>query len=149
VSSSYISVFTDLESNGALNPDNESDLFALHYVYLARINKSLFDFKEAWNNHSVSTENNVSPLQIYTACSQGSQLFDEAIDPLMYGVDSSSGSGDDVEDEENVVIVPRIHVPLSTSSLQRLHAIDPLEDTNDFGKQLYIDTVHFLLLFFG
>ena len=144
VSSSYISVFTDLESNGALNPDNESDLFALHYIYLARINKSLFDFQQAWNNHSISTENNLSPLQMYTAYSQGSQLFDETIDPLTYGVDSISGSDDEAEDEESVVVVPRIHIPLSTTSLQRLHSINPLENTNDFGKQLYTNTVHLL-----
>ncbi len=81
VSSSYAEVFTELESVGALHTDNETDIYALHFVFLPRINASLDTFRSAWNNHSLSTESNMSPLQLYTAYSQGSSLFDETIDP--------------------------------------------------------------------
>lgn len=87
VLSSYAEVFTELECDGALHPDNESDMYALHYVFLSQINASLAAFHIAWNNHSLSTETNMSPLQLYTAYSQGSSLFDEDIDPLTYGVE--------------------------------------------------------------
>ena len=88
VSSSYAALFYDLERACALNADNDADLFALHYVFLPRINSSLARFKSAWNNHPLSTENNLTPLQIYTAYSQGSELFDEDIDPNnVYGRD--------------------------------------------------------------
>lgn len=67
VSSSYAECFSELEDMGALNPTNEADTFALHYVFLPRINASLHKFQLGWNNHQLSTENNLSPLQLYTA----------------------------------------------------------------------------------
>ena len=75
VSASYVSVFHELENDGALNVENKADLFSLHYIFVPRINESLSAFKEAWNSHSLSTENNLTPLQLYTAYSQGSSLF--------------------------------------------------------------------------
>ena len=62
VSSSYISLFNDLEYAGALNPQNDADLFAL----LSSQDKFVFG-SSAWNNHPLLTENNLTPLQIYTA----------------------------------------------------------------------------------
>lgn len=62
----------------------------------------------------------------------------------MYGVDSTSDHDDEFEDEGSVV-VPDVLIPLSSGSIHRLHAINPLENSNDFGKQIYIDTVHLLL----
>ena len=61
---------------GAINPQNKADLFCLHYIFVPRINASLKDFQSAWNSHPLSTENNKSPLQLYTAYSLGSALFD-------------------------------------------------------------------------
>ena len=41
--------------------------FCLHYVFLPRINHSLSVFKDAWNCHPLSTERNLSPLQLWMA----------------------------------------------------------------------------------
>lgn len=143
VSSSYAEVFTELESVGALHTDNETDIYALHFVFLPRINASLDTFRSAWNNHSLSTESNMSPLQLYTAYSQGSSLFDETIDPSTYGVDPAGSN--DAEDEEGRVVVPKINIPLTPTSLQRLrHQINPLQECSDFGKDIYFNTVQLL-----
>ena len=141
VSSSFITVFSELEYGGALDPDNEADLFFLHYVYLPRINTSLAAFKSAWNNHQLSTENNMSPLQLYTAYSQGSHLFEEIVDPVESELNYDSGSDDDAS-----VMVPQTNnITLSHSSLQHLNSsINPLQDCDDFGKNLYLDTVQLL-----
>ena len=80
VSSSYVQLFQQLEQAGVLNPENEADLFALHHVFVPRINSSLNKFSSAWNNHRLSTENNLTPLQLYTAYAQGSELFDNGYD---------------------------------------------------------------------
>ena len=72
------------EHGGDLNPTNDADLFVFHYVFLPRINSSLATFASAWNNHLLSTENNLTPLQIYTAYSKGSELFDEVINLALY-----------------------------------------------------------------
>lgn len=61
----YYNLFYSLESSGLLNPDSEIDLFCLHYVYLPRISHSLDQFLNGWNAHPVSTENNLSPNQLW------------------------------------------------------------------------------------
>ena len=125
---------------GALDPTNEADLFALHYAFLPRINSSLTTLTSAWNNHPLSTENYLTPLQIYIAYSQGSQLFDEVIDPDLYGYDPNEPHTS--ADEEESVVVPPTNIPLSQSSIEQLNTvINPMQDCDDFGKQLYLDTV--------
>ncbi|KAJ7379329.1 hypothetical protein OS493_016563, partial [Desmophyllum pertusum] len=39
--------------------------FALHFIYLPRINRALSSFASAWNNHPLRTENNWSPKRIW------------------------------------------------------------------------------------
>lgn len=66
VSSLYRQIFYYLETVGLLNPCNELDLFALHYVYTPRITQHLAEWTDAWNRHSLRTEHNMSPLQLWT-----------------------------------------------------------------------------------
>lgn len=49
----YYRLFYYLENAGLLDPVNEVHLFALHYIYLPRINASLTEFKSGWNHHSI------------------------------------------------------------------------------------------------
>ena len=94
----------------------------------------------AWNHHPLSTENNLCPMQLYTAYSLGSSLF-EGPTP-----DYPTGSDDEVVETYEQVTIPEIDIPLSNNSLQQLHvSINPLQDCDDFGKQLYLDTI--LILF--
>lgn len=65
VSSLYRQIFYYLESVELLDPSNELDLFALHYVYKDRINQHLAEWTDAWNRHSLRTEHNQSPLQMW------------------------------------------------------------------------------------
>ena len=57
----YYNLFYSLEKSGILNPDDDIDLFCLHYVYLPRIAQSLKTFTEGWNFHPISTESNLTP----------------------------------------------------------------------------------------
>ena len=57
--------FTSLEENGLLNPDSEADLFCLHLIYMPLINNRLNEFKSAHNLHSLSSENQLSPSQLF------------------------------------------------------------------------------------
>ena len=143
VSSTYATLFTELECDGALCTDNEADLFALHYIFIPKINRSLSIFKSAWNNHSLSSENNMSPLQLYTAYAIGSSLFDHDIDPLVYGIEPPE-EDQDQEESDNAVVVPKVHIPLTLASLQQLQTINPMEDCSDNGKQLYLNAIQLL-----
>ena len=60
----YYYLFYAKESIGILNTDNQIHLFALHLVFIPRINKALDEFCEAFNHHKVCTEGNWSPYQI-------------------------------------------------------------------------------------
>ena len=65
VASVFAHVFRSLESNGILDPINEIDLYCLHFVFLPRINKSLTEFMQSWNNHSLSSEGSKTPYQLF------------------------------------------------------------------------------------
>lgn len=54
VTSTYARVFMDMENEEILDPDNDTDIFCLHYIFLPRINQSLGQFMAAWNNHPLS-----------------------------------------------------------------------------------------------
>lgn len=62
----FYAVFTRLETEGFLNPDQEMDLFALHRCFLPHIQRHLESFKDAWNHHSLRTAGNRSPFQLWT-----------------------------------------------------------------------------------
>ena len=53
--------------NGLDDPNNEIHLFALHYVFLPRINKNMEIFRESYNKGPLSTEINKSPEQLWLA----------------------------------------------------------------------------------
>ena len=51
----FYDLFNYLESVGALDPDNEQHKWALHYIFLPRINRALADFTGQWNHHGLNT----------------------------------------------------------------------------------------------
>lgn len=62
----YYRLFYFLEDEDKLLPTNHQRIYALHYVYLPRINQTLKHFCDGWNNHGIRTERNKSPCQLYT-----------------------------------------------------------------------------------
>ena len=62
-----------MEQTGQLNIDDMLHMFCLHYVFLPRINHALSVFKDAWNCHPLSTEGNLSPLQLWMPGLAGQQ----------------------------------------------------------------------------
>ena len=61
----YYGLFYYLEEINILDPDCDVHLFCLHYVYLPRINHSLHSFRDAWNNHPLSSSSQMSPNQLW------------------------------------------------------------------------------------
>lgn len=61
----YYHLFHHMEHTGILNPLNAIHLFALHHVFLPRINQSINVFCETWNRHRIRTAGNSSPLQLW------------------------------------------------------------------------------------
>ena len=57
--------FYALEDAGLLNADNDADLFALHYVYLPRLQWQLNIFRESYSHHRIWGQNNRSPYHLW------------------------------------------------------------------------------------
>ena len=62
----YHRLFYYMESQRVLNPLLDIHLFALHCVFLPRINTALDMFKKGWNSHKIAGTGGRSPLQLYT-----------------------------------------------------------------------------------
>uniref|UniRef100_A0A8C4T7B1 Integrase catalytic domain-containing protein n=1 Tax=Erpetoichthys calabaricus TaxID=27687 RepID=A0A8C4T7B1_ERPCA len=67
VTSYFKGIFLFMEENLVLDSNSEVDMYCLHYIYMPRIKVAVNEFVNQWNNHSLSTENNFSPLQLWTA----------------------------------------------------------------------------------
>ncbi|XP_057689327.1 uncharacterized protein LOC130914295 isoform X2 [Corythoichthys intestinalis] len=62
----FYSCFCNMESQGLLNPDDEIHIYALHWSFLPHIQSHLEFFMDGWNHHTLRTERNQSPLQLWT-----------------------------------------------------------------------------------
>ncbi len=60
----FYKLFYHMEE-GLLDIENKIHMFSLHYVYLTCIDMALHQFSKAWNHHSLSTERNMTPIQLW------------------------------------------------------------------------------------
>ena len=51
-----------MESSGIVNVEDPFQLYALHTIFIPRVNNSLREFCEAFNNHAVSIEGKLDPI---------------------------------------------------------------------------------------
>ena len=63
----FYKLFYFLEHHSLLDHLNEHHLWALHYVFVPQINRSLLQFVSSWNNHPIRTACHKSPQQLFTA----------------------------------------------------------------------------------
>ena len=61
----YYHLFYHLEEYGLLDPINPAHLFAIHYVYVPRINQHLTTLKDGYIRHNIRTAGNHIPMQLY------------------------------------------------------------------------------------
>lgn len=134
VSSSFIRLFSALETDGVLDPVNETDIFCLHFVFLPRINKSLNEFQGSWNCHPLSSEGNMSPMQLFVegqiARNQISRTAESETTPNQLPTDTTS-----------VQTPCNKFEPCNQLVADLNSTIDPLAYCTDFGRQLYVQCV--------
>ena len=139
----YIEQFEQLERYGLLDSSNNVHLFALHFVYKERINRSLQEFIAHWNHHSLSTENNLSPLQLW---SQDVLQQSSSCSPAVHGIltDDNAIDVDDMlsfaENDEAAVVVPETLLGLSDEDIHLLRAT--LSRYGNDGISAYLQTVN-------
>lgn len=147
----FARTFSCLEDNELLDPLNELHLFALHYTYIPRINKCLQEFKGQWENHPLSSERNLSPIQLYTAgMLENEHSGYAAVESLFYacsmhdyGFDPSAPVP--LEEENYQVVVPETTVPLSGQQIAFLEShCNPLQENDRSGENTYLDCLRIL-----
>ena len=151
VVSYYIRFFLHLESSQVLDTLNEDHLFALHYVFLPRINRAIEEFIHDWNYHPLSSTGNRSPLSVwYSGVSSSINSLYSATESIIHGQDwSTYGIDDDGPvpsvSTDNIVEVPPTHIPLTNEQQAHLtRTISPLADDGTHGCNLYLQTLHFI-----
>ena len=153
VGSLYYTLFYFMEDTGLLTPDNDVDLFCLHFVYTPLINKALETFKRSWNNHKLSSEANATPQQLYirgmlqrfgTDDPAVRDVIDgESIDENQFGVDPNGPNPENRSN--NDVQVREVTCPLTDMQRTQLEArIRSLEPCPNHGISLYLAAKDFV-----
>ena len=144
----YVRIFLQLEDEGNLDVLNDLHIFSLHYVCIPRIENSLRELARQMNNRPVSTERNLSPLQMWEKgmlenLHSGHTALSEA-DIDHFGVDPNGVQT--VEDEDYQVDISPPLISLPDEQIAQLP--DPLSDDGNGGKDLFlqcIDIINMLL----
>ena len=128
-----LDTFTQLEIEGSLNVENDTDLFCLHFVYLPRINKLLKDFACCYNACCIPHGNGATPSQIFYAHNE--QISDNTKDILPSLIN-----------KENFPEVSLLTIaPIQAEKFQELKDhVNPLDDSSDNGKEIYYRTGTFV-----
>ena len=146
LSALYIGIFKFLEDRMLLDPLNEQHLFALHYVFLPRINASLSEFRLQWNHHGLRTSRHQSPLALW----QTSIIRTADDSPLVnfqdYGIDYDGPVPDVVTN--NNVIVPNSTVELTEEQLHYLSSnVNPVSDDGNHGINNFLNALDIVTSF--
>ncbi|XP_068712785.1 uncharacterized protein [Montipora foliosa] len=146
----FYNLFYLMESCGILEAANELHLFALHYVFLPRINRNLQMFQEAYNRAPLSTERGCSATQLWIrgilamAHSQRRVALEfnhpETVDEH-YGIDFDGPHPAEEHYSPNSeaasVEVPQIAMPITQGTYEQLRrTINPLRDSEFYGVDI-------------
>ncbi|XP_057705150.1 uncharacterized protein LOC130923447 [Corythoichthys intestinalis] len=144
VTGMYDNVLHSLEDLHLLDTSNIVHLFCCHYVFLPRIQASLDVFSEAWDNHPVRTEQNMTPNQLWQAGQVSSPIADPGPQDSSIPEIEWEESGYMTENHSGVN-VPALECPLLHPEMMELQDnIDPLQHSNCFGVDIYRSTVQYV-----
>ncbi|XP_067054671.1 uncharacterized protein [Acropora muricata] len=155
----FYNLFSCMEDSGILDPSNEIHIFALHYVFLPRLNSQLTQFANGHARAPISTEHNKSPEQLWISGLMNVWSSDHPVaqeltmsegDLAYYGVDwegpapSALWSGQ-LGDEELSIEVPQLRTLLQPHDRTQLsRTVDPLHESDDSGVDLYLQALQFI-----
>jgi hypothetical protein len=133
----YYNLFYFLEDQHVLDVECQIQLFCLHFIYTPRIQKSLDDFRTAWNYHTLTSARCCSPLQLWTLGMIYNQGF-AAVDETFLPVSTETSDSDSGSESANSLMT-------TDDALSHLYAVvDPLEDSEIYGIDLYSCVLDFM-----
>ena len=137
----YSDIFFFMENTGIADRYNPIHIIAMRTVFLPRINRSLAEFSNQWNNHGLRTEGNRSPNMLWLQGMMNENLQRENCD--IHSIDED-GPVPDIQ-TSNDVQVPLLPLTLSEEETAALlEVVDPLEDDGNHGVNAFISVVEYL-----
>ncbi|KAJ4938795.1 hypothetical protein JOQ06_028261 [Pogonophryne albipinna] len=138
----FYNTLHSLEEQHLLDISNVLHIFCCHYVFLPRIQANLDVFSEAWANHPIRTEQNLTPNQLW----QVGQHLNPVADPEGSLIPEIQWEESGYTNEHHTgVNVPTLNFPLSDLEIMQLQDnIDPLEESECFGVDIYLNTVQYI-----
>ena len=143
----FYKLFYFMEQVDLLDCSNETHLYALHYVFIPRINRALSEFMRGWNHHSIRSAHHKSPHQLFTAGALLLQHSGLAALDFFKDVDDTYGTDIDgsISSPEGSVVVPEVSNCLNSENFTRLQqTVNPLTASDDFGIDLYEEVLQFM-----
>ncbi|XP_014673007.1 PREDICTED: uncharacterized protein LOC106813386 [Priapulus caudatus] len=148
----YYRLFYHLEDHGILDLSSNIHLFALHYVFVQRIQQDLSRWAAAHNNHGLRTEHHQTPMQLWmSGIIQQSQSSSTAIrNALSFNIDAEvvrEHHSLDWEEQSTRLNVPisHIHDPLPEERLIEMsQQINVMAECEDYGLGFYGRVVQFI-----
>jgi len=128
-------------------------MFVLHYIFKPRINYALQEFAAALNHCPIRTGNNWSPNKIWTngminPINDGQTALHDATvgeevpeNIELYGVDWDQPLP---VENLNIVEVNPPHCPIPQDTFTSLQSVDPLQECNTYGIDLYLQAFSLL-----
>lgn len=159
----YYKLFGHLENSRALDPDNMIHIYALHYVYLPRIQQDLNNWILAHNSHGVRTEHYRTPDQMWflgmaeQRCSLQAAIANNQTSRPSVAVASAldfnlSEHRNEILNHFGIDVIVsdmqiETHIPCPISEedyLGLLAEIDPLADSGSHGIDIYGSVLQYL-----
>ncbi|MED6240079.1 hypothetical protein ATANTOWER_015761, partial [Ataeniobius toweri] len=139
ISYHFSNLFTFMENERILDSTNKLHLFCLHFIYLPRVQRATEEFRNQWNNHSLSIQGGQTPLQLWqggvltSACSGAIQDIFAGNETTEMNVEIPSHS----ETEKNIVVpVNSFNVNSTLNNIIQCN-IDPLREDGNHGIELF------------
>ena len=139
----YHRLFHYMERCELLNPLNAVHLYALHFVFIPRINKALESFINGWNNHCISKTAGYTPIKLFTKGMIQQHFADTNVVTDDYGVDDEDSDLIVTPVPDSIgVNVPHIGIGLPENCIEILNSrIDPVADSEQYGIDIYVNTL--------
>ena len=148
--------FQAMEESGILYRSNQLHMFVLHFIYTPRINRALEPFVSAWNQYSMRTERNWSPIRMWTngmldmrnhqvaGVSDVADLETDIDDLEWFGFDPYALTPDD--EGLSTVEVGDVNIDTEDHTLAQLqNNTNSVRNSDSFDIDLYQEALSFLL----
>ncbi|XP_062849133.1 uncharacterized protein LOC134311422 isoform X2 [Trichomycterus rosablanca] len=140
VTSVYYDLLHFLEEEGVLDLVYSVHLFCVQYVFIPRIQDDLDAFRAGWNDHSLRTEHNLTPNQLWEiGLIQSPDDHPDSVEDFNYL------PLEDTDMDQTGIQVPELVCPLPNEHIEMLRELfDPVAHSACFGEDIYRAVVQYV-----